>query len=170
MLAILLAALVVLVAAFPYLAANEPLRGWMLAGRAAEDPRHRQRRRGIAGLAVAHPLRAYRNPLARTASRRWSLPCWRATARCGDTCVSPRQLGNFRIERPQVNLVAGQQGSNLAEVFSVGKPAKAAAAPPDLSMGLEIVDAGFSFRSPGGRRALEHPATSTSPWPWSPAA
>ena len=59
---------------------------------------------------------------------------------------SPRQLGNFRLERPQVNLVAGQHGSNLAEVFSLGKPKTSAASPPDFSMGLEIVDAGFSYR------------------------
>ena len=143
---LLLAALVVLVAAFPSLAAREPLRTWML--RAVLPKIHGSVSVGAASLGWLSPIRfeqiEIRSPdgvptviIPLLAGDR---PLWRYL-------VSPRQLGNFRIERPQVNIVARKEGSNLAEVFSVGRPAKAAAAPPDLSMGLEIVDAGFSFRA-----------------------
>ncbi len=136
------------VAAFPYLAAREPLRGWML--RAVLPKIHGTAAVGGASLGWLSPI-GFEQIEIRSPD---GLPTLVIPVLSGDRplwryLVSPRQLGSFRIERPQVNLVAGAQGSNLEEVFSVGKPAKAAAAPPDLSMGLEIVDAGFSFRGPG---------------------
>ena len=142
----LLVLVAALVAAFPYLAANEPLRGWML--RAVLPKINGAVSVGRASLGWLSPIR-FENielrspagePTLAIAVLEGDRPLWRYL-------LSPRQLGNFRLERPQVNLVAGRHGSNLAEVFSLGKPQTSAAPPPNLSMGLEIVDASFSFRN-----------------------
>ena len=141
----LLLLLAAMVAVFPYLAAHEPLRGWML--RAVLPKINGTVSVGGASLGWLSPVRfeniEVRSPAGEPtlviAALEGDRPLWRCL-------FSPRELGNVRLQRPQVNLVAGRQGSNLTQVFSIGEPPTSAAVPPDVSMGLEIVDARFSFR------------------------
>jgi len=141
----LLLLLAAMVAVFPYLAAYEPLRGWML--RAVLPKINGTVSVGGASLGWLSPVRfeniEVRSPAGEPtlviAALEGDRPLWRCL-------FNPRELGNVRLQRPQVNLIAGRQGSNLTQVFSIGEPPTSAAAPPDLSMGLEIVDARFSFR------------------------
>ena len=147
---LLLLAAVVLVAVFPWLAAREPLRTWML--RAVLPKIHGTVSVGSASLGWLSPIRFEQIEIRSSdGTPTVTIPLLAGDRPLWQYLVSPRHLGNFRIERPQINIVAGKEGSNLAEVFSVGKPAKTAAAPPDLSMGLEIVDASFTFRALGSK-------------------
>ena len=63
-------------------------------------------------------------------------------------------LGRFRIEQPRLDVVLSEQGSNLGQVF-VGRRQKdkPAAAPPDLALGIELIDGSLSFRGLDSPRA-----------------
>ena len=68
--------------------------------------------------------------------------------------VDRSDLGRFRIEQPRLDVVLSEQGSNLGQVF-VGRRQKdkPAAAPPDLALGIELIDGSLSFRGLDSPRA-----------------
>ena len=57
-------------------------------------------------------------------------------------------LGDFRVERPQVNIVVDQKGSNLAQVFTGAEPGKEkkASKSPNIALGVALIDGSVSVR------------------------
>lgn len=144
--------LLVLLAAFPYIAARQPFRDVML--RAVLPEVNGTATAGGASLGWLSPVE-FRDieirspdaaPVVTVPTFRGDRPLWRYL-------VSPSELGNFRIERPRLRVIVTEYGSNIRQVFAVksDEPQRPIRL-PDLSLGVEIVDASLSFR---GRGALQ---------------
>lgn len=60
------------------------------------------------------------------------------------------EIGNLRLERPQLSIVMFERGSNVGQLFAADpERPEGPLVSPDLSLGLDIVDGILSFRSRG---------------------
>lgn len=139
--------ILLLLAAFPYVAALPPFRDAIL--RAVLPEVEGTVTAGGASLGWFSPITFQDveisapdgTPVVTVPKCQGDRPLWRYL-------TGPSELGNFRVERPRLNVAVTEEGSNLRQVFAVptDEPQQPAAL-PDVSVGLEIVDASLSFRS-----------------------
>jgi hypothetical protein len=141
-----------LVALSPYIAAVQPFRDMVL--RAVLPEINGTISSGGASLGWFSPIE-FRDirisspdgtPVVVVASIRGDMSMWRYL-------ISGRDLGTVRMEKPQLSVVVLEEGSNLSQLV-VEQPTEPdqPASPPDVSLGLEIVDGSLTFLS---RKAQE---------------
>jgi len=152
LIAALVLILLLLVLAFPYIAMVQPFRDMIL--RAVLPEINGTVTASRASLGWFSPIRFYDMEIrARGGRPVVSVPTFHGDRTLWRYIVSPSELGNFRIERPGVSVVVTDGGLNLREVFGLGgRRPQQPVSPPDVSLGLQIVDAGLFFR---GRGATE---------------
>jgi hypothetical protein len=147
--------LVLLIAMAPYLASMGLFRNTLL--RAVMPPIHGSVHCAGASLGWFSPIlfqeieirSADDAPVVTVDRLEGNRPLWKMLLNRSD-------LGAFRIERPQLNVVLSEHGSNLAEVF-VGRrladekqrPSK----PPNVSLRIELVEGALSCRSADSPRS-----------------
>ena len=139
--------LLLLVLVFPYLAAVQPFRNMML--RAVLPVSDGTVSASRASLGWFSPIEFHDIEVdSSDGTTVMEIPVFKGDRALWRYIVSPSNLGDFRIERPRLNVVATEDGSNVRQVFAVesDQPAQRAA-PPDISVGVEIVDASLAFRS-----------------------
>ncbi|MHC4176518.1 MAG: AsmA family protein [Planctomycetota bacterium] len=133
--------LLVLVVLFPYVAVVQPFRDAIL--RAALPKIEGTVTSGSASLGWFSPIE-FRDVEIRSpdAAPVVVVPRFRGDRTMWRYLIDGRELGEFRMERPRLNVAVSENGSNLRGLIAADAPR-----PPDLSVGLEIVDGSLSFRS-----------------------
>jgi len=148
----LVVAVVLLIAAAPYLAAMRPFRDMVL--RAALPPLHGTATARSASLGWFSPISFEGieirspdgEPVVSIDRFQGDRPLWRLL-------FAPGDLGRFEIQRPRVAVVATEQGTNLREVFAGQAPPRVDTDElPEVSVEVAVSDGGLSFL---GRGAAE---------------
>jgi hypothetical protein len=144
-----------LIALAPYLASVGIFRETLL--RAVTPPIHGSVHCGGASLGWFSPIQfdeieirsADGAPVVAVDRLQGDRPLWKML-------VNRSDLGRFRIERPQLDVVLSPRGANLAEVF-IGrrkdKKERPSREPPNVSLGIELIDGRLSFRGEDSPRA-----------------
>jgi len=133
--------LVALLVALPYILAVQPFRDWML--RAVLPVREGTVSSGGASLGWFSRVRFYRLQIRSLDGEPVvTIPAFEGSRPLIIYLLTGKNLGTFRIERPELNVVATGEGTNLQRVFERGGET------PDVSVAVEIVDASLTFRSP----------------------
>jgi hypothetical protein len=147
--------LLLLIALAPYLASVGIFRETLL--RAVTPPIHGSVHCGGASLGWFSPIQFEKieirstdgAPVVAIDRLQGDRPLWKML-------VNRSDLGRFRIERPQLDVVLSPRGANLAEVF-IGRhkdeKERRSHKPPNVSLGIELIDGGLSFRGENSPRA-----------------
>ncbi|NLE37534.1 MAG: hypothetical protein GX621_05865 [Pirellulaceae bacterium] len=145
-LAVAVAALVLLIAAIPWLASFGPVRTLLLR---ASSPRiNGSIRVGEAKLGWFSPIHFEQieirshdgDPVVSIPRLEGNRPLWRML-------LSRSNLGDLRVEQPRLNVVLDAKGSNLTEVFAGRRRDETEIRrPPDVALGIRLIDAAVTVR------------------------
>jgi len=133
----------VLLIALPYILAVQPFRDWML--RAVLPVGEGTVTSGGASLGWFSRVRFYNIQIRSLDGEPVvTIPAFEGNRPLLFYLLTGKDLGTFRIERAELNVVVVEEGTNLKRVFARegGKGEL-----PDVSVAIEIVDASFTFRS-----------------------
>lgn len=149
---VVVACLLVFIAVLPRLASIGPIRNCLL--RAAFPRVDGTIRVGTARLGWFSPILVENvevcspdgEPVVAVARLEGNRPLWRM--------IFGSELGEFRVERPRVNVVLDRNGSNLSRVFAGRKPdEKEIRRPPDVALAVKLIDGGVSVRGADSAQA-----------------
>jgi len=136
--------LLALLIALPYILGAQPFRDWML--RAVLPVSEGTVTSGGASLGWFSRVRFYDIRIRSLDGEPVvTIPVFEGSRPLIVYLLTGKNLGTFRIERPELNVVATGEGTNLQRVFAQDGPQ---GEPPDVSVAVEIVDASLTFRSP----------------------